>query len=325
MRRLSRLVFLALSAILMLLYAGKILWLPIAIIGPSESLPPFIGVASYLSKGNITLYCIDDLRSACSTGGGKASYVRAIPLPFLLWAALSLLTPLIVGFSVLLSFRRFRVLLALLAGIVAIDLVAISSLYIDQSAIDRRIPAVELESVSVSRHSNITIRLKPSPYLIESATCKIEGERAEVIVGHNDLNIRIPPHLIESMYSRRAAERLSLPSPPASIEQMMSISCEIELDKGRLIGSYGVPIRWEEPIIYATGSSAVIANRLPVNLNAIVEIYGGEIFRRMSLELKPLEEREVKLSDLPRGRYEVRILYRFLGHERGQGVVVENR
>lgn len=325
--RYLRLAPLFLALALLLLSAGKILWLPIAIIGPSVSAPAFVGVASYLLERDPALYCVDDLRTSCSTERvGRHYYSVIATLPFWLWATISLLLPLLIGVSVFLATSSFRTLLSLLAAIVAVNLVATSSLYIDQGAPDARISPVELGRVSVDLREGIaTISLEVSEYVIESATCRAQGIELETSVEGNVVKVKIPSNVVESLYATKAAEKPRLFAVPASVEQSVSISCDIDLDKGKLRGSYSLSFKWEEPIIIAKNGTPAIINRLPLSLSVLLEIVGQGVFSRSEITLAPFEEREVSLAGLPRGEYRVGIIYRFLGSERGQSIDVQNR
>ncbi|MEM1873083.1 MAG: hypothetical protein QXF57_00630, partial [Acidilobaceae archaeon] len=56
-RRLA-LLALAVGLLCLLLLYGKLVWLPLALVGPSGSSPPFLGAASYLPlRGDRVLYC----------------------------------------------------------------------------------------------------------------------------------------------------------------------------------------------------------------------------------------------------------------------------
>lgn len=325
-------VSLALGLALLALLLGKLLWLPVALVGPSPSSPAFVGVASYTPlPGRATLYCWDPLRTACRVGEGAALgspvYRVVLEVPTALWLLAVALTVVLLACSALaLAPRGLKALSAIALALLAINSTAIGSLYVDQSPIAYRLPEVGLRSVRIDLESGLfVVELDLEGFDLRSASCTLEGfGPLETSAAGGVVRARIPREYFEWLYSVRSAERPYIPpTPPASIHEIVSISCSMDLDGGRLEGRYAASFAWREPDIEVSGSRVLVSNRNPVPLEVVVTVVDKSRLLIVERSRKTIDPLGVLVVEVPGpGVYEVRISYVFLGAERARGVEV---
>ncbi|MCS7107483.1 MAG: hypothetical protein NZ902_05220 [Acidilobaceae archaeon] len=332
---LLRLALTALAVVLVALVAGKLLWLPIAIVGPSGG-PPFLGIATYVPLGGEGPYlsCVDLLRSGCELVEDPRAEGRAyrvfLEIPLALWLLVAIGAPLTAFLAIWAWRPPIRLVLAAAALLLTVDLVAISTLYVDQARIVYQIPGVELGRVSLDmKESKAKINLTLGDYKLLSSSCEIPGlGEVNASVKGSVIEVDVPSALFDSLYSRKAAERPFLLSVPARVGDSFRISCTSQLDKGRLSGSYTVLLTWEEPTLRANGSSVIVRNPNPVKLEVTLELRDTaslQLLKRERITLQPLQELSIDVRQFGRGRVEASIFYSFLGAERGQKVELTAR
>ncbi|MEM4426773.1 MAG: hypothetical protein QXV55_04215 [Acidilobaceae archaeon] len=330
--RASALASLILGLIISALLLGKLLWFPVALIGPSNSFPAFVGVASYvLLTGNKTFYCWDPLRTACqlseNTTSENPTYSVILEIPTILWAlSVILATALLTHATLTLAPRGFKILTTVTSIALVINAVAVGSLYIDQSPLTYPIPEIKLNSVRINLEEGLFIvELGLENLEIRSASCSVDGfGQLETRVVQNTVKVRLPEEYFEWLYSVRSAERPYVPpTPPASIYEFVRTSCSIDLDIGRLEGRYVASFMWREPDIEVSGSKVFVINRNRVPLEVMVTIIDKNRLTIVERSLKTIEPLGVLLVEVPGpGVYDVRINYVFLGVERARGVEV---
>lgn len=320
----------------MLLLYGKLVWLPLALVGPSGSSPPFLGAASYLPlRGDRVLYCWDPLRTACALreagagGFGSPAYYLVLELSTPVWALVGLVAVLSLAFSAyVLAGGSLRVLAAAGLALIALNSMAVGSLYVDQGLIEYARPRVEVTRVYLDPVPGVfRVELSLEGFTMESASCRIEELGSlETRVSGSAVEALVPRDYFTWLYSVRSAQRPFLPSPPAAVYEAFRVSCSIELDKGRIEGAYVASFAWREPEISASGSVVAIGNGNPVALEVSVFVVDKARLTTAWRGSKTLEPGEVWTLDLStlvsRGVYDVRVQYTFLGSERVRGVEV---
>ncbi|MEM0352448.1 MAG: hypothetical protein QW459_05655 [Sulfolobales archaeon] len=331
--RLLKLSALVVYSLLLIALFGKLVFFPVALVGPAgDGSPAFVGLATYLPippRGRI-LFCVDSLRTSCVLSefgtSGEPCYSVLVEVPDWAWSLAALAA---VAAPLYLATKRgeMRVLAGLALALLAINSVAVGSLYVNQGDLKIEVKSVELKRSWLDLAGGVhEVEFDLGVYEIVGAACSLEGfGEAEVEVSGSLLRVRVPREYFEWLYQVRSAERPYLPPPPASLYQVFTISCSVRLDKGRLESRFVATFSWREPAVRSEGSRVAVVNENPVGLEVRLEATSreGGVVWVSKARVEPLGELVVDLAGtLKPGNYEVRVVYEFVGASRAVKVDV---
>ncbi|MEM4665051.1 MAG: hypothetical protein QXX12_08095 [Nanopusillaceae archaeon] len=331
--RLLKLSALVVYSLLLIALFGKLVFFPVALVGPAgDGSPAFVGLATYLPippRGRI-LFCVDSLRTSCVLSefgtSGEPCYSVLVEVPDWAWSLAALAA---VAAPLYLATKRgeMRVLAGLALALLAINSVAVGSLYVNQGDLKIEVKSVELKRGWLDLAGGVyEAELDLGVYEIVGATCALEGfGEAEVEVSGSLLRVRVPREYFAWLYQVRSAEKPYLPPPPVSLYQAFTISCSVRLDRGRLESRFVTAFSWREPAVRSEGSRVVVVNENPIGLEVRLEATSRDagVAWESKARVEPLGELVVDLSGtLKSGSYEVRIVYEFMGASRAVKVDV---
>lgn len=206
------------------------------------------------------------------------------------------------------------------------NFLAIGSSFIDQSGLNISIPLVGLRESTLDLARGVYIaKFDVGVYSIRDASCSLGGGALlNTSFSESVVEAYIPREYFEKLYENITMRPETMPTPPASVYQSLTISCTIQLDKGLIKHTRVLSFNWVEPLVEANGSVIVIKNNNPVSLNLTVVIKKStETVSIENVTLEPVSVWSRDLSkQLPPGDYDVRVYYVFLGVSRGVSVHV---